>query len=67
MLTLEVFRDALRSLIGSDLPNCIDRGAYRNEFPSMWTHNPARAFLRLTDEDQRKVWRGITDNRKGRP
>lgn len=66
MLTLDVFRDALRAMACSILPECINRDDYKPDLPFAWSENPARAFLRLTDEDQRKVWRGITDNRKGR-
>lgn len=56
---LKRFRDAIRAMVGSDLPGCINPRDYANArrtaLPEMWSHNPARAFLRLTDADQRKV------------
>jgi hypothetical protein len=62
-LDVEGFREALCGLIGNDLPEFIDRTAYRAEFPAMWAHNPARAFLRLTDADKAKVWEFIRSPR----
>lgn len=70
MLTLEAFRDALRAMIGSDLPECVDASFYNraaplgplcppNQLQAMWARNPARAFLRLTDPDQAKVLQEI--------
>jgi hypothetical protein len=53
------FRNALAALLGSDLPECINRDDYLEDFEEFWQVNPARAFLRLSDDDQDKVWRAI--------
>ena len=55
-MTLEQFRDGLRALLGSDLPECINRDDYTADLAAHWSNNPARAFLRLTDADQAKAW-----------
>jgi hypothetical protein len=64
MLKVDEFRNGIAALLGNGLPECVNLDDYLGDFPAAWTNNPARAFLRLSDEDQRKVWRGITDNRR---
>lgn len=59
MLSLDALREFLSALLGSDFPEFVDRDAYRRELPTMWMLNPARAFLRLTDEDQARVLQEI--------
>lgn len=65
MMDLEKFRDGLRALVGSDPPECISLVDYRVGLAVLWQQNPARAFLRLTDADQAKVWQLILENQRG--
>ena len=53
------FRNGLALLLNSDLPACICLDDYLEDFQEFWRVNPARAFLRLSDDDQDKVWRAI--------
>ena len=64
-LGLAQFRNGIAALIGSDLPECINRDEYKPDLWAAWRNNPALCFLRLNDLDQTRVWEGILANLKG--
>jgi len=53
-MTAEQFAEALRLLLNAEVPDCA--AYYRPDFIDAWKRDPSRAFLRLTELDQRNVW-----------
>lgn len=55
MTFTQQFRNALAALIGSNLPECVNRDDYTPDLAEFWSKDPPRGFFRLTDADKERA------------